>query len=86
MQLKLLLPGLNLSCSVALAAVRWTHGLRCGVEFIKMTEKDQRQLAKAMARYPSNRAVPRKGLRQQFSDPLAQNWHLDAHSLAEKGV
>ena len=40
-QLQLALPGLPSPFTVKLAAVRWTKGHRCGVEFIKMTRLDQ---------------------------------------------
>ena len=84
LQLKLFLPGLRSPFSVALAAVRWTNGFKFGVEFIKMDEKDQRQLKQVMARHLSNGAVKQAGTRQEFSDPTGQNWHLDTYSLTEE--
>ena len=83
LQLKLFLPGLKSPFSVALAAVRWTNGSQFGVEFIKMNEKEQRQLNQVMARHLSNRDLKQEGTRQQFSEPDGQNWHLDTYSLAE---
>jgi PilZ domain len=82
LQLKLSLPGLNSPFSVALAAVRWTNGSQFGVEFIKMNEKEQRQLNQVMARHLSNRVLNQEAKRHQFSEPGGQNWHLDTYSLA----
>jgi hypothetical protein len=82
-QLRMTLPGLKSPVSVALAAVRWTKGSHFGVEFIKMDEKEQRQLNQVMAQYLPNRAVKQEGKRHQFSAPGGHNWHLDTYSLAE---
>lgn len=84
LQLTLFLPGLRSPISVALAAVRWTNGIKFGVEFIKMDEKDQRQLKQVMARHLSNGAVKQARTCQEFSDPAGQNWHLDTYSLTEE--
>ena len=64
------------SFDVALAVVRWTNGCHCGVEFIKMTEKDQRQLNQVMARHLPNRALRKIEKQQRFSDTGGVNWHL----------
>ena len=77
LQLKLCQPSLISSFQVALAAVRWTHGCQFGVEFIKMTEKDQRQLNQIMSQHLPNRALKKEENTQQFSDSGGLNGHLD---------
>ncbi len=57
LQLRMLLLGYTSVCSVALAAVRWAKGSQFGVEFIKMTAQDQRQLHYVIARHRSHRAL-----------------------------
>ena len=79
-RLTLFVPGLQSSCSVELAAVRWTQGGRLGLDFLKMNEKDQRQLHQFVAQDQLDRAL--KKTRQQFSDPGGFNWHLDIGSHA----
>ena len=64
------------SFDVALAVVRWSNGCQCGVEFIKMTQKDQRQLNQIMVRHLPNRALSKVEKQQQFSDGGGINWHL----------
>ncbi len=81
-KLKLFLPGLHSPFSVELAVVRWINGFQFGVEFIKMGERDQRQLHQFIAQDRSDQALKKKGTRQQFSDPGGQNWHLETYSLA----
>jgi hypothetical protein len=83
LQLKMLLPGCTSPCSVGLAAVRWTKGSQFGVEFIKIYQKEQRQLHQVMARHRSNRTVRQEGNINRFSEPAGQNWHLDTYSLTE---
>ena len=83
LQLRLSLPGLESSFSVALAAVRWTNGPQFGVEFIKMNERDQRKLNQVMARHLSNRAVQQDGKRHQFSEPGGPL--VPRHLLARRG-
>jgi hypothetical protein len=83
-QLKLFLHGLQSLFSVELAVVRWTNGCRFGVEFLKMNEKDQRQLHQLVAQGRSDRALKKKETRQRFSDPGGHNWHLDTYPLAGK--
>lgn len=81
-KLKLFLPGLHSPFSVELAVVRWINGCQFGVEFIKMDERDQRQLHQFLAQDRGDQALKKKGTRQQFSDPGGQNWHLESYSLA----
>jgi hypothetical protein len=59
----MLLLGYTSPCSVALAAVRWAKGSQFGVEFIKMTAQDQRQLHYVIARHRSHRALTQEGHR-----------------------
>jgi len=84
LQLKLFLLGLKSPIAVALAAVRWTDGSQFGVEFIRMEEKEQRQLNHIMARHLSNRSFKQGGIRHQFGEPGGQNWHLDTYSIAKR--
>lgn len=44
LHLKIFLRGLPTPLTIALAVVRWAHGSRFGVEFIKMTEQEAAQL------------------------------------------
>lgn len=81
-KLKLFLPDLHSPFSVELAVVRWLNGCQFGVEFIKMGERDQRQLLQFLAQDRADQALKKKGTRQQFSDPGGQNWHLESYSLA----
>ena len=83
-KLKLFLSGLDSPFSVELAVVRWINGSHFGVEFIKMGERDQRQLHRFLAQGRSDEAVQKRGTRRQFSDPGGQNWHLESYSLAGK--
>lgn len=83
LQLRLSLPGLESSFSVALAAVRWTSGSQFGVEFIKMNERDQRQLNQVMARHLSKRALQQEGKRHQFTEPGGPL--VPRHLLARRG-
>lgn len=83
-KLKLFLPGLHSPFSVDLAVVRWINGCQFGVEFIKMGERDQRELHRFLAQDLADQAVKKKGTRQQFSDPGGQNWHLESYSLARR--
>lgn len=80
-RLELFLPGPH-SLSVELAVVRWINGFQFGVEFIRMEERDQRQLHQYMAQDRSEQVLKKEGTRQQFSDPGGQNWHLERYSLA----
>ena len=61
LQLKLFMPGLQSPVSVELAAVRWSNKFHFGVEFIKMHERERRQLNQIMARHLSNSALMEKG-------------------------
>lgn len=83
LQLKLYFPDLTSPFVVALAAVRWTDGSQFGVEFIRMENKEQRQLNHLMVRLLSNRAVQQEGKRPRFSESGGRNWHLDTYSLAK---
>ncbi|MEP6959321.1 MAG: PilZ domain-containing protein [Nitrospirota bacterium] len=83
LRLKMLLPGCPSPCSVALAAVRWVKGSRCGVEFIKMHETAQQQLHQVIARHQPLRLVTQEGSRRRFSEAGGQNWHLETYSLAK---
>lgn len=71
LQLKLMLPDLKASFAVALATVRWTKGFRFGVEFLKMNERDQRQLTQVLTRHRPTQAGTPEGARKRFSDPAA---------------
>ena len=70
LQLIIFLAGLTSPLTVTLGAVRWANGFQFGVEFIKMDEKDQRELNQVMASRQSNLALKKEGNRHQFSDEL----------------
>jgi hypothetical protein len=84
LQLKLFLAGLTSPLTVTLGAVRWANGFQFGVEFIKMDEKDQRELNQVMARRQSNLALKKEGSHHQFSDSGGLNWHLATYSSSEE--
>lgn len=68
LQLKLCMPGLQSPLSIELAAVRWSNKPHFGVEFIKMYERERRQLNQIMARHLSNPTLMQKGTRQEAND------------------
>ena len=51
LQLKMCLPGVKAPLAVEMGVVRWTHGPRFGVEFIKMSGIDRAVLARFLARH-----------------------------------
>lgn len=77
-QLKCFLPVPQPPLCVTEGVVRWVKGTRFGVEFVKMSEKDRRQLnqfvAMLLSRYPQNG-------NRKFSESGGHNWHLDTHSF-----
>jgi hypothetical protein len=81
MQLKLILPGNQLPLCVSEGIVRWVNGIRCGVEFVKMSEKDRRQLNQFVTRHLSRSATKPPGEGQKSSELGRYNWHLKTYSL-----
>lgn len=79
-QLKCFLPG-NKSFCVSEGFARWVNGSRCGVEFVKMSEKDRRQLNQFVAMQLSRQS--QEGSRK-FSESGSHNWHLQLHALPKK--
>ena len=51
LQLKMYLPEMKASLSIEMGVVRWTNGLRFGVEFIKMSGKDRAILTQFISRH-----------------------------------
>ena len=78
-QLKCFLPGHQPLC-VSEGFVRWIKGSRCGVEFVKMSEKDRRLLNQFVSIQSSRQS--QEGSRK-FSESGA-NWHLQLHALPKK--
>jgi len=68
-KLKLLLPDLQLPISVELAAVRWTKGMHFGVEFIKMNQKERRDLNRFIRQRLSHTALKKEGNHHRLRDP-----------------
>jgi len=62
---------------LGIGSVLWTNGSQCGAEFIKMREKERRQLNQVMARHLSNRVLTQEEKRQRFNEPGGQKRHLD---------
>lgn len=80
-QLKCFLPGYQPPLCVNEGVVRWVNGNRCGVEFVKMSEKDRRQLNQFVTMQLSRHG--QEGNRK-FSESGGHNWHLRIHALAKK--
>jgi hypothetical protein len=51
LQLKMFLPDIKTPLSVEMGVVRWTHGPRFGVEFIKMSGPDRALLAQFISKH-----------------------------------
>ncbi len=81
MPLKLVLPGNRLPLCVSEGVVRWVNGIRCGVEFVKMSENDRQQLNQFVTRHLSRSATKPPGEGQKCSEAGGYNWHLKTHSL-----
>ena len=62
LQLELFLTGLKLPVSITLGVVRWTKGKRCGVEFIKMHESQQRILQRFVAQRCSESLIQKSSM------------------------
>ena len=65
LHLKMFLPDAKSPLTVALAVVRWAHGSRFGVEFIKMTEHDRAQLTRYIAKHLQRFGALHKDRRQR---------------------
>ena len=52
LQLRLFLPDRNTPLHVALAAIRWAHGSKFGIEFIRTSQDDQHRLEQFIQRRP----------------------------------
>lgn len=81
MQLKLFLSGSQVSLCVSEGVVRWVNGIRCGVEFVKMSEKDRQQLNQFVTRHPACLATKPRGEGQKWNESDGRNWHLETYSL-----
>lgn len=84
MRLRLLLPDHQSPLLVSLAVVRWVRGLRFGVEFIGMEEKERLRLNRFVTQLLQRRAQIGSRGKEHFSESGMLNWHLDVYEHSHK--
>jgi PilZ domain len=82
LQLTITFHGHNRPLMVTLGVVRWTKGVRFGVEFIKMDHANRLTLNRVLAQHLPDTAQVRMKSRS-FSEPAGRNWHLETYTISK---
>lgn len=76
MRLRVFLPDHQSPLFVSLAVVRWAQGLRFGVEFIGMEEKERLRLNQFVTQHLPRRSANDNGGQEYCGGSRVMNWHV----------